>query len=114
NKVEELYAIGKDHNYQEIIDGNSMFHSIINNSFDNQRLKQYIKMNEALATLSRTNEFYMFHRENDYLDEHKAILLAIEKRDPERAELSMKMHIMHDLSFFKEHYQNTFSQSLKQ
>ena len=102
--IGNVASLHKEHspeNYTKIIDLNSQFHNLIVLSSGHKRLRKLIENNSALAALSRANEFFIFDRNDDYVEEHKSIWEALTRHDGLLAEEQMRIHIQHDLDFFK-------------
>jgi DNA-binding GntR family transcriptional regulator len=105
--VDGVVKLRKDHNpenYARIIDFNSRFHDLIVSASKHRRMQQYIEKNAVFVTLARINEYYLYHRESDYVDEHVAILKALERHDGNSAEKFMRQHAQHDLDFYRASY----------
>jgi DNA-binding GntR family transcriptional regulator len=93
-----------EENYPKIVNNNSKFHRIIYEASEHKLIINYIKKISALSTLSRANEFYLYKRSPDYIDEHIEIFNAIKARDPVRSENCVREHIKNDLKFYKTKY----------
>ncbi len=104
----KLHESNSKENYPKIVKNNSKFHQIISEASEHKRINFYIKKNNALSMLSRANEFYLFNRGSDYMDEHIAIFNAIKSRDSVSAEECVKVHIKNDLRFYKLKFEELF------
>ncbi|MGD9570018.1 MAG: GntR family transcriptional regulator [Sedimentibacter sp.] len=92
-------------NYLKIVNNNSKFHRIISEASEHKLIIEYIKKISALSMLSRANEFYVFKRGLEYIDEHINIFNSIKARDSIRTENCVKEHINNDLKFYKMKYE---------
>jgi DNA-binding GntR family transcriptional regulator len=71
---------------------NRQFHQAIYHAAHNQYLTQALEsLNDSLALLNHTTFRMPKRKESD--EEHRKIVLAIEKRDPDRAEAAARAHI---------------------
>ena len=91
-------------NYQKIIRANSEFHALVIYACKHHQLQRYIENNLALISLARINEFYIYHQDEQYIDEHKRIYCALCDHDGDKAEKAMYQHVSHDLEFYKKNY----------
>lgn len=91
-------------NYPLIIKNNSKFHQIISQASRHKRIIHHIKKNNALSELARTNEFYLFNRGLEYMDEHIEIFNGLKLGDAARVEKAVKSHIENDLNFYNSQY----------
>ncbi|HHY46211.1 MAG TPA: GntR family transcriptional regulator [Firmicutes bacterium] len=72
---------------------NQRFHNVILNIAGNRRLMQMLELIKAQSVRERFKSLLNPGRSRQSLNEHKAILDALEARDPDRAELVMRKHI---------------------
>ena len=71
---------------------NRRFHQAIYHAAHNQYLMQALEsLHDSLALLNHTTFRMPKRKESD--EEHRKIVLAIEKRDPDRAEEAARAHI---------------------
>ena len=87
-----------------IIRANSEFHALVIYACKHHQLQRYIENNLALISLARINEFYIYHQDEQYIDEHKRIYCALCDHDGDKAEKAMYQHVSHDLEFYKKNY----------
>lgn len=86
----ELEQVGDDANAVVML--NRRFHQAIYDAAHNQYLMQTLDvLNDSLALLNNTTFRMPKRRETD--NEHKSIVAAIEKRDPDQAESLARSHI---------------------
>ena len=91
HKEEHIF---QEHNLEAYLDINTNFHRIIAESSNNKLLADYIE-----NVLKRTYIYMIFYESffdfdnNPSLDEHKAILSALRKKNKERAIKLMRNHI---------------------
>ena len=92
--IQKEENIFKERNLEAYLDINTHFHRIIAESSNNELLANYIE-----NVLKRTYTYMIFYESffdfdnNPSLDEHRAILAALRKKNSERATKLMHMHI---------------------
>lgn len=105
SNITSLKESNKIGNYPLIIKNNSKFHQIISEASKHKRIIYHIKKNNALSELARANEFYLFNRGLEYMNEHIEIFNALKLRDSNRVEAVVKSHIENDLNFYNSRYE---------
>lgn len=87
-----------------VVDANTCFHDRIISLCGNAHLIEMNDLNRGLATMSRFREFEDYKRDSDYILQHKSVLDALERKDPDDAEGKMRAHIASDLEFYMRGY----------
>ena len=98
-KSRKSYDDGK---YEDVIRYNTEFHNYLVGICRNERLKKTIQKYQELSFLARQQEFYLYHKDESFLDEHESILQAIQSKDPATAEECMRKHLQSDYDFYCE------------
>lgn len=98
NKAKEYHEKTK---LSRVIEANTCFHNLIVKNCGNSRLLSIIDKISSLAILSRVSEFQCYQREDDYLEEHQAVVSALIEGDEDLVENTLRKHIENDLIFYK-------------
>lgn len=101
NNAKEYHATKQ---FNKVIEANTWFHNLIVRKCENNRLKSFIEKIGFLAILSRVSEFQCYQRDEDYLEEHQAVVNALKAGDGDLVEETLRNHIENDLTFYKRKY----------
>lgn len=88
-----LEAAARDDDVNGYFEANQAFHRKVQDISDNRWLLHVIEDLRQVIKLSRHHSLFSEGRLEESLAEHRAILGALERRDPEAAELRMREHI---------------------
>lgn len=115
-KVEEIEELSKlvqeaelayhNKDSERVVELNTLFHDQIVRISGNRRLSEIVDKIRSLSILARNTEFMLYSRPGDFLDEHKAIVEALAKKDPQRVEFVIRKHIENDWKYYSQHHQS--------
>jgi DNA-binding GntR family transcriptional regulator len=90
-KLEKYY---RSKNHKSYLKVNSVFHDFNLKLSDNKVLKDVIESRLNVVIIFSNRSLYQPNRFKQSIQEHREIMSAFRKRDPELAEASMKLHFM--------------------
>lgn len=88
-------------NYEEVVKQNTIFHDLIMNGSNNQRLISMMNQIRSLILLYRKILFLKFDEDYDFLTDHSLVLEAIKAGSAEAAGSTMVKHINNDMKYFE-------------
>ena len=89
-KLETHYAEGDREKYVAV---NNVFHALVQELAGNRVLDDIVAMLRGKAALYRHQQIYEDRRFDESIREHREILDALRRRDPDAAESHMKRHL---------------------
>ncbi|MEL1133628.1 GntR family transcriptional regulator [Desulfitobacterium sp. THU1] len=103
--VQEAELAYQNKDSERVVELNTLFHDQIVRISGNRRLSEIVDKVRSLSILARNTEFMLYSRPGDFLDEHKAIVEALAKKDPQRVESVIRKHIENDWKYYSQHNQ---------
>jgi DNA-binding GntR family transcriptional regulator len=100
----ELKA-GRDFN--DLVQENLRFHSLIQRAAHSDRLASFVRQVIDVPLVYRSYVWYSDSQKFVAQFQHEQILHALEARDPQRAELTMRVHVLEQLDFLIKHREET-------
>jgi DNA-binding GntR family transcriptional regulator len=89
-QLEQSYQI---RNQKQYVHTNNLFHKFVQKLAGNKTLNQILSTLRKRILLYRYQSLNLPERFDQSIKEHREILEAFQKRDPEKAELLMRMHL---------------------
>lgn len=86
--------VRQDENLPKLAEENFRFHDTIVSAAASERLVSMIRQVTAVPLIYKSYMTYSSENRETALEHHRAILAALVDRDPDRAELAMKSHVM--------------------
>lgn len=90
----------------EVIRLNTEFHNCLVSVCKNERLKKTIQKYQELSFLTRQQEFYLYHKDQTFIQEHNSIIEAIRGKNPDEVEECVRTHLKNDMDFYCRQIEN--------
>ena len=100
SRFAELQA-GRD--VTELVEENLRFHSLIHQAAGSERLTSFVRQVIDVPLVYRSYVWYSDNQKFVAQFQHEQILRALEARDPHRAELAMRVHVLEQFEFLRSH-----------
>lgn len=102
--VQEAESAYKNKESERVVELNTLFHDQIVRTSGNQSLIEIVDKIRSLSILARNTELKVYSRPGDFLIEHKAIVEAFSRKDPQYVESMIRKHIENDWKYYAQHY----------
>ena len=96
-EMERLVEIGYTGDSKEVMNANKLFHEKIVKATKNNFMIETFNQMQSIIYLFR--KMVLTHKRPGLIDEHREIVLAMKKRDANKAEALMEQHLKADLEF---------------
>ena len=96
-------ALQPGRDIDELVRENLRFHSLIHQAAGSERLASFVRQVIDVPLVYRSYVWYSDKQKFVAQFQHEQILRALEARDPVRAELAMRVHVLEQFEFLRSH-----------